>query len=210
MNTPEKYVLNNSKNYESALPNIIEIVKKYNSIILQYLYFIIEIMDNPKITNFNSFIIMRGFNTITHVFTMILYYSLNVDLAYYHGEKSFYYYVEFINQITDDQHMFLQLKSKDATMFVYKKTIFEINDEMRKKNRIIPAKSILKLDLLKLNVNIMQKLLNNNIKKIDKKLIDKIKTFCDKISNGKISIENFEKIFNNIAEDKEIEEYIIL
>ena len=28
MNTPEKYVLNNSKNYESALPNIIESCKK--------------------------------------------------------------------------------------------------------------------------------------------------------------------------------------
>ena len=40
--------------------------------------------------------------------------------------------MEFIGQIGDDNHSFLQLNSKDASLFVYKKTIFNINNEYRK------------------------------------------------------------------------------
>jgi hypothetical protein len=40
--------------------------------------------------------------------------------------------VEFIGQITGEQNTFLQLTSKDAIMFVYKKTIFEIHGDFRK------------------------------------------------------------------------------
>ena len=43
------------------------------------------------------------------------------------------FYVEFIGQIGDDNNSYLQLNSKrDATFFVYKKTIFELNNEYRK------------------------------------------------------------------------------
>ena len=41
--------------------------------------------------------------------------------------------IEFINQITDDSNKFLQLCSRDASIYVYKKTIFDINNEYRKK-----------------------------------------------------------------------------
>tara|TARA_B100000575_G_C22940673_1_gene544509 strand:- start:212 stop:778 length:567 start_codon:yes stop_codon:yes gene_type:complete len=40
--------------------------------------------------------------------------------------------VEFIGQIGADGHTYLQLNSKDATLFVYKKTLFDINNEFRK------------------------------------------------------------------------------
>jgi len=43
-----------------------------------------------------------------------------------------YYYIEFIGQIGDESHSYLQLNSKDATLFIYKKTIFEIDGEHRK------------------------------------------------------------------------------
>jgi hypothetical protein len=55
-----------------------------------------------------------------------------LDITYYHSQKAFYFYVEFIEQILDVQHSFLNLTSRDATMFVYKKTIYEINTEYRK------------------------------------------------------------------------------
>ena len=42
------------------------------------------------------------------------------------------YYVEFIGQIGDINHSYLQLNSKDAMLFIYKKTIFELNNEYRK------------------------------------------------------------------------------
>ena len=63
---------------------------------------------------------------------MLLLYTKNLELVNYHCQKSYYYYVEFIGQIGDDNHSFLQLNSKDATLFVYKKTIFEINNDFKK------------------------------------------------------------------------------
>jgi hypothetical protein len=51
----------------------------------------------------------------------------------HHCEKSFFYYIEFIRQIDEDNHTLLKLNSTDATYFVFKKTIYEINDEYRKK-----------------------------------------------------------------------------
>ena len=54
-------------------------------------------------------------------------------MAFYHGQKAFYFYVEFIEQISDDTHTFLQLNSRDASMFVYKKTLFDINHDYRQK-----------------------------------------------------------------------------
>ena len=59
-------------------------------------------------------------------------YTKNLDIVTHHCERSFYYYVEFIGQIGDDNHSFLKLNSKDATLFVYKKTIFDINNEYKK------------------------------------------------------------------------------
>jgi len=41
--------------------------------------------------------------------------------------------VEFIGQISNDQNTFLQLTSRDACIYVYKKTIYELNNEFRKK-----------------------------------------------------------------------------
>ena len=58
-----------------------------------------------------------------------------MDLTYYHSQKAFYFYVEFIEQISTDQNSFLQLSSREASLFVYKKTIFEINLEMKKKTK---------------------------------------------------------------------------
>ena len=47
-------------------------------------------------------------------------------MAYYHAIKSFYIYIEFIEQIAEDHHSFLKLYSRDAALFVYKKTIYNI------------------------------------------------------------------------------------
>ena len=39
--------------------------------------------------------------------------------------------MEFIEQILDAQNAFLHLDSRDASIFVYKKTIYEINPDLR-------------------------------------------------------------------------------
>jgi|UniRef100_A0A6C0HCC4 hypothetical protein len=126
------YSLHNVENYKSSLNySISEILNKHNLLIVEYLKFITEKVSLKNVAC-NKFIIIRGLETVSHVFNNILYYTKNIDLAFYHGQKAFYFYVEFIEQISDDQHTFLQLNSRDAAMFVYKKTIFDINNEYRK------------------------------------------------------------------------------
>ena len=78
-----------------------------------------------------NFILLRGLKTLTHIFNILLLYTKNINLTVYHCKKAYLFYVEFIGQIGNDNHSYLQLNSKDATLFVYKKTIFEINNEYR-------------------------------------------------------------------------------
>ena len=109
---------------------IAEIVEKYVALIGEYYAFIRE---NVNIIHKKQYpyLLARGLDTITHVFTIILFYTKNLEITYYHSQKSFYFYVEFIEQILDAQNAFLHLDSRDASIFVYKKTIYEINPDLR-------------------------------------------------------------------------------
>jgi hypothetical protein len=77
-------------------------------------------------------ILGSGIRTLTHVFKVLLLYTRNLELTWHHCQKAAYYYVEFMGQIGADPHGFLQLNAKDAALFVYKKTIFDMNNECRK------------------------------------------------------------------------------
>jgi hypothetical protein len=124
--------LQNLDNYRTDFThNTTEIFVKYVSLITEYLIQCVESIYMRNATYY-KYIICKGIDTISHVFKILLLYTRNLDLTYIHCQKSFYYYVEFIGQIGDDNHTFLQLNSKDASLFVYKKTIFEINNEYRK------------------------------------------------------------------------------
>ena len=124
--------LSNIDNYKAQLTNSSsEIFVKYLDLISEYLTRCAEAIFIRN-DGYYKYIIMRGINTISHVFKILLLYTNNLELTYYHCQKSFYYYVEFIGQIGDDNHTFLQLSSKDASLFVFKKTIFTINNEYRK------------------------------------------------------------------------------
>lgn len=117
--------------------SILEIMEKYATLVCEYIAFI---SDKKNISHKKHFpyLLERGLDTITHVFVMILFYTKNLELTYYHSQKSFYFYVEFIEQILDVQHTFLHLSSRDASIFVYKKTIYEINQECRKETENSP------------------------------------------------------------------------
>ena len=127
-----KNFVNNVENYNIAFQdNFSTIFTKYLLIITEFLK---HSLDNIYIQNPNYyiFILKQGILTITHVFKFLLIYTKNLDIVYYNCQKAFIYYVEFIGQIGDDNHSFLQLNSKDASLFVYKKTIFEVNNDARK------------------------------------------------------------------------------
>ena len=129
--------LQNIENYKKdsndtvVLYNEMDIYMKYVNVINQYLLFGIEIIKN-KNSEYSKYILIKGLFTISHVFKMLLLLTQNLDLTYYHCQKSYSYYIEFIGQIGDDAVTYLQLNSKDAALFVYKKTIFDINHEYKK------------------------------------------------------------------------------
>ena len=133
LDTMESYLLNSVVNYKTYLDksSLNEILIKYTSLIMEYIELVSEKINIKKI-HYYKYIFIRGLDTITTVFKLLLYLTKNIELTYYHSQKAFYFYVEFIEQISDDQNSFLQLSSREACMFVYKKTIFEINNDFRK------------------------------------------------------------------------------
>lgn len=203
-NNSNRFSLNDSNNYICNLTNTIgDIVNKYNTLLMEYLNFIVDNI-NVKNSAYSKFIIERGIETITHVFTMLLYYSRNVDMAYYHGQRSFYFYVEFIGQISEDQHTFLNLSSRDAAMFVYKKTIFELSTDYRK-NLTEPSKdTIEKLDTLNVNINIFKNIIFFTLQemKITEKnaiignLVKHMESICNRLLKYKFTIQEYNTIEN--------------
>ena len=127
------------KSTETYLPDEIflvnNVVDKYIQILVEYCSSVSKqkfIITSPNMFNF---IILRGLETITHVFKYILLYTQNLEAAFHHAQKSIYYYLEFISQVAEQRNAFLQLSSRDAITYVYKKTIYLINNLESKKSK---------------------------------------------------------------------------
>jgi len=120
------------ENYKKTLGSSHKIIlRMYTNIVSEYLLHISEnIIVQDK--NYYIFIVKRGLETIKHVFNILLLYTKNLDLTIHHTKKAYLFYVEFIGQIGQDNHSYLQLNSKDAILFVYKKTIFDIHSTVKK------------------------------------------------------------------------------
>lgn len=82
-----------------------------------------------KKIHYMDFIYKQGMKCLNHIFTLLLHYTNNQPFTYYHCEKGIYYFTEFISQI-ENENSFLKLSSIDAIIFVYKKTIYNINKKM--------------------------------------------------------------------------------
>ena len=76
-----------------------------------------------------KYTIIRGLETMTHVFKIILLYTNNLSAAVFHSQRSICLYVEFMLQIIENSQTFLRLRSRDAVMYVYKETIFRLKKE---------------------------------------------------------------------------------
>jgi hypothetical protein len=200
-----KYSLQNSDNYKKELENDIEeVTSKYSTLIMEYYKFILE---NIQLKNkaFARYIIIRGLDTITNVFLLILLYTKNIDITYFHCQKSFYFYVEFVGQIAEDDKVFLQLSSRDATTYVYKKTIFTINNEYKKKNECMSKTTKDKIniinsyiDLYKIYINKILRLTNFDT---NTQYINVFNNLSSKLNNNLINkekIKNLENIVNKL------------
>jgi hypothetical protein len=187
LNIDTNYSLYNIDNFKKSLDvNTSVILNKYKDYLFEYLN---TILDNIKVkkNSYYKFIITRGLETITNVFTTILYYTKNIELSCFHCQKSIYFYVEFITQISEEQNMFLQLSSRDATSYVYKKTIYELNNECKK--TILPAdeKTLNEFNIITENIKIQ--------KNIFLKIVDNIEVFL----NDKKQFDKYIKLYFKIS-----------
>jgi hypothetical protein len=131
----DKLIISNVENYNKTFEfsETKPYVLRYVELINEYMLYVVEnmiIQDDAYLL----FLIRRGVETIMHCFKFLLMYTKNLELTIYQCKKALYYYIEFIGQISDVSlhHSYLQLNSKDATLFVYKKTIYDINNMYRK------------------------------------------------------------------------------
>ena len=127
------FSLLNKSNYNANLEdNITEVLNKYASLTIKYVLYLSEagIFSKNK-GDLTQFITTRGVDTLTHIFLNLLFYTNNSSVTYFHSEKSFYFYIEFVSQISHEDKSFLQLSSRDACNYVYKKTIFDLQKDMR-------------------------------------------------------------------------------
>jgi len=188
--------LTNLENYKHDIEySITDANTKYINIMFEYLTNITENM-NIKNTNYSKFIIIRGIETITHTFKHILYYTNNLDLTYFHSQSALYLYIEFITQITTERNIFLQLNSRDASMYVYKKTIFELDRTHCKtvyNSNKINTEHIKQInEFIELSMIIICFIINNeSFVNINKVLIHNITNLCYNIVNMSLSSSEY-------------------
>lgn len=224
-------IIQNTENYLKEISDseymlfirFVGIIHEYISNSLEKIY--IQKKDYLK------YILIKGINCITYVFRILLLYTNNVDLTLYHTTKSFYYYIEFIGQVGDDSHAFLKLNSKDAYLFVLKKTIYEINLD-HKQNFVEDSKSQEKMYIMDQLIDIynkivilvietyelndtnypdLLKLITNNVYKLVELLLQ-LKSKEKKIQEEKIkqieeTLDKFIKIYNNSKNHSNILNY---
>lgn len=113
--------------------------------------------ETKKQNSFLDVFYFRGLNALMIIYMNILNRTNNLELAYYHCEKSIYYYNEFFSQITNKNN-FINVSCNDAIIFLYKKTIyrlarFNININKEKQEKIKLLSICLKIIILMLNSN---------------------------------------------------------
>ena len=156
--------LNNIENYKT------EFDSNEHILFIKYIGLIHELIecsvDNIFIqkSEYLKYILMKGIKNVFYIFNFLLLYTKNLELTIYHTQKAILYFIEFIGQIGDDNHSFLKLNTKDASLFIYKKTIFEVNNDFRKSyEESKETKS--KMEMLHLYIetynNIMLKIIEN-------------------------------------------------
>ena len=204
-----QYTLYNTENYNKNIGNTVqEILPNFMNILTEYMKFISEKITMKK-KSYYLFIVERGIDTLIHVFSMIFYYTKNLPLTIYHTQKAYYFYIEFIEQISDDNITFLQLSSRDAVLFVYKKTIYDLNNEYKKNMVKITDHEEEVFEIIKLYTQIYKKtiifLINHKEFAYDKKK-DNIISYCEKIhllinniNKGKLRV-NYLKCINEFIQ----------
>ena len=192
-----------------------EIVIKLHELLIEFIGFITE---NIKLKNLKiyRFIIIRGLNTVTNVFNHLLLYTKNLNLTCLYSQKAYYYYIEFISQITDDDNIFLQLTSRDTMVYVYKKTIYCIpkDIQMNISNNIHSEKTNEILNIYNLYVHLYENILIKIIHdgELNSEIITKLENlfiFTELSNYNMMTIDYMNDVVNNLCNKiKEVDYFI--
>ena len=185
-----KFSLSNTNDYKNEIEfDVKDAVDLYIELVIEYCHFI---KDNIKDKKCDIFIINRGLDTLTYVFKFVLLYTKNLDYVCCYTQKAFYYYVEFICQTSEMEKLFLQMTSRDAVTYVYKKTICEINKTFVNSSTTPSAATIEKINIIDEHLNLYKtitiKILNSGSD------ISLLESFIEQIKNE--VVVNDIKIFN--------------
>tara|TARA_Y100000389_G_scaffold90483_1_gene87044 strand:+ start:925 stop:1818 length:894 start_codon:yes stop_codon:yes gene_type:complete len=127
------YSLINTNNYKTdiEMSDIKKYYSCYNDIIHDFFNNSFDTI-NYKNKDYFMFVMSRGIDSLKNIFLFLMLYTKNIELCFFHTNQASTLYVEFMSQISEDNNSYLQLNSKDATLFIYKKTIYEINNDYKK------------------------------------------------------------------------------
>lgn len=200
-------ILNNIENY-----NIIIEQNEY-VLFLKYIGLIHELIENAtdhltiQKEIYLKYVLINAIKNTCYIYNILLLYTKNLELTIYHTQKSILYYIEFIGQIGDNNHSFLKLNSKDAKLFTYKKTIFNVNEEYRKEFEE-SKETKEKLKNLGLFINIYNCIINQYIEYADfdenflpnlqKIVFTKLYKIVESLIQFKLKDNNFEIKINNV------------
>jgi hypothetical protein len=128
-NDPSNKRLIDEENYKTtfSLNDLEASLLIYSKLISGFIKDMAEDINVSELSKF-MFILEKGVETITNVYKTILLYTRNLELAEYHTERACIYYIEFTSQIIGSE-----INVRESVLFVYKKTIFEINNECKKR-----------------------------------------------------------------------------
>jgi hypothetical protein len=121
------FSLKDGSNYLKTWDLSLDVVKNnYKHLVSEYFMFVMSNQEQIVIRDVAifRFIVVRGLQTITHIFKTMLLHTNNIDASLFHSQRGICLYVEFITQLTQNQNAFIKLTSRDAIHYVYKKTIF--------------------------------------------------------------------------------------
>jgi hypothetical protein len=126
------YNIDDVNNYNSSLEEKETLLfLKYVGLIHELIECSSESLNGIHNKEYLKHMIITGITNTSYIYSFLLLYTNNLELTVYHTQKAILYYIEFVSQIGDGTHNLLKLNTNDATLFVYKKTIFEINEDYR-------------------------------------------------------------------------------
>lgn len=195
----ELYSLKSTETYlHDGIFLVNNIIDKYIQILVEYCSAVSKqkfVITSPNMFNF---IILRGLETTTHVFKYVLLYTQNLEAAFHHAQKAIYYYLEFIAQVAEQKNAFLQLSSRDAITYVYKKTIYLINnlESKKSKNDIINTMNVYIQLYKNMGDNII--ITRKNTTSMSADDVDKLKAMIIEIKTEKKQTSEWVKYFKDL------------